>query len=781
MLGMFTAAMQFAVWPSFAVILATLTNSAVNSGMRGIGASIAALLAGMLAGVIAFGFRFSAETSPLTTAICALGLIAYVLLVGKLAFTRNTQLRHIRQRLNAVLDGVESGVVTVSEQGKVETFNRSAREIFGHAEADILGRSFSVLLDEGELEAFDADLRAVLLPGEGDVRTGLEREIVGRRRDGAPFQMAIGYATTQSEGRTLVIITVRDISARKAAEIEMRIAATAFDSNEGMVVTDANGIILRVNRAFSEITGYAADEVVGRNPSLLKSGRHDQAFYREMWHRLLTTGAWEGEIWDRRKSGEIYPKWLTIAAVRDQAGQITHFVGAHQDITERKRSEDRIVELAYFDQLTGLPNRTLLLDRLRQATATSARSGNYCALLFIDLDNFKSLNDTLGHDQGDLLLKLVARRLRQCVRAGDTVARLGGDEFVAVLLDMGSDLVTAGNHTETVGEKILAELNDAYPLGGHAHHITPSIGVTLFRGEQDAIDDLLKQADLAMYKAKEAGRNAMRFFDPRMETAAHERAGMERDLRLALRAGEFVLHYQALVDADGRVTGAEALVRWSHFRRGLVSPARFIGLAEETGLILPLGDWIVRTACQQLASWSGVRGMENLTLSVNVSAKQFRSQGFVATVLDALGRSGARPGRLKLEITESALAENVEDMIAKMNALKSAGIGFALDDFGTGYSSLSYLKRLPLDQLKIDQSFVRDILVDPNDAAIARTVVALAASLGLGVVAEGVETAEQRDILARMGCRAYQGNFFARPLPIEEFERHAGQAGVTLG
>ncbi|MDO8788369.1 MAG: EAL domain-containing protein, partial [Sulfuritalea sp.] len=593
------------------------------------------------------------------------------------------------------------------------------------------------------------------------------------------FHMALTVDETRLNDRKVFIGSVSDISARKAKETELRIAAAAFESLEGMLVTDARGVILRVNQAFINSTGYTAKEAIGQTPRLLKSDRHDAAFYRELWQTLLATGSWEGEIWDRRKSGEVYPKWLTISAVKDAEGVVTHYVGTHQDITERKLSEQRIAELAYYDQLTSLPNRTLLLDRLRQAITATARSNSHGALLFIDLDNFKTLNDTLGHDQGDLLLKLVAQRLTHCVRAGDTVARLGGDEFVAVLAEMGESDQDAANRTEAVGEKILASLNQSYPLDKVAYHSTPSIGVTLFKGNRTSIDDLLKQADLAMYKAKDAGRNALRFFDPDMETAVMERAALESDLRQAVRDGHFQLHYQAQVLGANRVTGAEVLARWQHPQRGMVSPSEFIPLAEETGLILSLGHWVLEAACTQLAEWAARPQMSRLTVAVNVSAQQFRDPGFVATVLATLQRTGANPSRLKLELTESMLVENVEDLIEKMSALQAMGVGFALDDFGTGYSSLSYLKRLPLDQLKIDKSFVRDILVDANDAAIARTIVALAASLGLDVIAEGVETGAQRDFLAARGCHAWQGNFFSEPLPVAGFEEFVRRASST--
>jgi diguanylate cyclase (GGDEF)-like protein/PAS domain S-box-containing protein len=563
---------------------------------------------------------------------------------------------------------------------------------------------------------------------------------------------------------------------RKQAEEQLRIAASAFESQEGMMITDANSVILRVNRAFTEITGYTAEEAVGKTPRLLQSGRHNEDFYREMWESVHGTGGWQGEVWDRRKNGEVYPKWLTISAVRDDDGAVTHYIGTHFDITALKKAEEKINELAFFDQLTGLPNRTLLLDRLRQTMAASSRDGSHGALLFIDLDNFKTLNDTLGHDMGDLLLKQVAQRLSTCVREGDTVARLGGDEFVVMLASLSMGETEAAASTEAVADKILAALNQIYQLGSVAYHSTPSIGVTLFKGQRFAIDDLMKQADLAMYRSKAAGRNAIRFFDPAMESAVLERAALEDDLRRAIEANQFLLHYQAQVVGDGRLTGAEVLVRWQHPRRGMVSPVDFIPMAEETGLILPLGHWVLQTACTQLAIWATRPEMAHLTVAVNVSAHQFRQADFVEQVLAVVNTTGVNPQRLKLELTESLLVSNIDDVIEKMFALKAKGVGFSLDDFGTGYSSLSYLKRLPLDQLKIDQSFVRDVLNDPNDAAIAKTIIALAQSLGLGVIAEGVEIAAQRDFLASAGCHAYQGYFFSRPLPLESFEAFAQPA-----
>ncbi len=572
------------------------------------------------------------------------------------------------------------------------------------------------------------------------------------------------------DGLLSLVGVIQDITKRHQAETEIRIAATVFESQEGMMITDPNNIILRVNQAFTKITGYTAEEVVGRNSNLLKSGRHNRDFYQQMWQALQQTGSWQGEIWNRRKNGEVFPEWLTITAVKKGADAVSHYVATLTDITLRKASEDEIKHLAFYDPLTRLPNRRLLLDRLRHALASSTRSGRNGALLFIDLDNFKTLNDTLGHDKGDLLLQQVATRLAACVREDDTVARQGGDEFVVMLEDLSEDAEDAAAQAEIVGEKILAAMNEPYQLAEHTHRSTPSIGATLFNDHQCSIDELLKQADLAMYQVKAAGRNAFCFFDPKMQAAITARVTLEAELRRSLEQNHFCLHYQVQVNAEGGATGAEALIRWQHPIRGLIFPADFIPLAEEISLILPLGHWVLQTACARLADWAKQPELAHLTLAVNVSAKQFQRPDFVDQVLQVLTQTGADPSRLKLEITESMLLEDVDNVIARMATLKRHGVSFSLDDFGTGYSSLSYLKRLPLNQLKIDQSFVREILQDTNDAAIAHSTVALTHSLGLTVIAEGVENAEQRDCLHQMGCRAFQGYLFGRPMPPEDFE-----------
>ena len=564
--------------------------------------------------------------------------------------------------------------------------------------------------------------------------------------------------------------TAQDITERIRIESAMRIAATAFESQEGMIVTDAKGLILRANKAFTIITGYTQNEVIGKNPNILHSGRQDPAFYAEMWERLKKTGEWQGEIWNRRKNGDIYPEHLAITAVKNSEGVVTNYVGTLADITMSKAASDEIHRLAFYDTLTGLPNRRLLYDRLTHAFGFSARSGHDGALLFIDLDNFKTLNDTLGHDIGDLLLKQIADRLTSCVREGDTVARFGGDEFVMMMEDLGGQGIEAAATAETVGNKILYILSQPYQLGKHLYNSTCSIGATLFHNRGASIDDLLKQADIALYQAKAAGRNTLCFFDPDMQESLSSRVALENDLRIAIAEHQFHLYYQVQVDSVGHPWGAEALIRWIHPVRGLISPVQFIPLAEETGLILAIGQWVLETACTQLERWQSDPATRSLTLAVNVSARQFRQDDFVAQVETALQRQTFNPNLLKLELTESLLLNNVDEIIAKMKDLKKLGIQFSLDDFGTGYSSLQYLKLLPLDQLKIDQSFVRDILIDSSDQAIVRTIIAMAQTLNLAIIAEGVETEEQRLLLMGQGCTHYQGYLFGKPVPIEQFQ-----------
>ncbi len=605
---------------------------------------------------------------------------------------------------------------------------------------------------------------------KGFVGKSTRFETIQRRKDGTLINVEISATGVEIDGKNYFFASSRDITERKKNAEAQRIAAVTFDTQEAIMITTQDAVILRVNQAFEEITGYSSHDVVGKNPRMFQSGRHDADFYRAMWSDLHITGKWSGEVWDRRKDDSIYPKMMTITAVYDEGHKLTHYVAVFRDISNRKKSELEIHQLAFYDSLTKLPNRRLLLDRLQQSLVMSARNRRYGALLFLDMDHFKTINDTQGHAMGDLLLVEVARRLQTCVREGDSVARLGGDEFVVLLEGLSGDAGEAASQTESIAEKIRLVLDKPYVLNEFECMSSVSVGISLFFEHRESADDLLMHADVAMYQAKISGRNAVRFFDPQMQTTLEARAALEGDLRHALEKREFLLYYQIQVENLLQPLGAEVLLRWAHPERGLVSPMEFIPLAEETGLIVPIGMWVLQTACAQLRVWQDDALTRDLTLAVNVSAKQFRQADFVAQVQRVLLDTGAKPSHLKLELTESTVLENVEDTIAKMRELKLAGVGFSMDDFGTGYSSLQYLKRLPLDQIKIDQSFVRDIATDPNDAAIVQTIIAMSDALGLNVIAEGVETRAQQEFLDMRGCHAFQGYLFGKPVPLDQFE-----------
>ncbi|WP_304412189.1 EAL domain-containing protein [Acidovorax sp. CF316] len=716
----------------------------------------------------------------------ALWALAALLLAGALAvlavFVWRRRVRGQSRRWPAsehkfgtILDSVEAFIYIKDMQHRYLYANQHMLALRPDAADGLIGGDDSAIFDAATVHQLIANDRLVLERGErieveetntfhdGSVRTYLSVKIPLRHTDGSIHALC-GIST--------------DITDHQGVAESLQIAAIVFESFEGMVVTGPDQCILQANTSYARLSGYTVEELVGKTPALLQSGRHDQTFYRTMHETLQSVGSWQGEVWNRRKDGEVYPAWITITAVRSAQGAITHYVGTQTDISSRKAAEEEIRLLAFYDPLTGLPNRRLMADRLQHSLAASARTGTGGALLFVDMDNFKDLNDTQGHEIGDELLRQVAARLGGCVRNGDTVARLGGDEFVLLLEGLSALPHEAASQAEIVGRKVLQALGQSYQLGGHAHHSSCSIGVTLYADPHTTVDELLKRGDMAMYQAKGAGRNTLRFFDPRTQAAVTARTALEAGLREALREGQFLLHYQPQISRDHGMVGAEALLRWEHPERGLVSPAEFVPVAEACGLIVPLGAWILRAACLQLVEWGHDAATAHWTVAVNVSALQFRHPHFVEEVVEVLKSTGANPLRLKLELTESLLLDDVEDIIRRMTTLRALGVRFSLDDFGTGYSSLSYLKRLPLDQLKIDQSFVRDLLTDPNDAAIARTIVNLAHSLDLGVIAEGVETLEQRDMLASVGCLHYQGYLFGRPAPASALPRIAAQVVV---
>jgi len=558
----------------------------------------------------------------------------------------------------------------------------------------------------------------------------------------------------------------REQAVRVRNEWHQAILAGTMD---GFWLVDIEGRLLEVNDTYCQMSGYSSQELLSMHISDLEAVESLQETTKHI-QKIMETGEDCFESKHRRKDGSIFDVEISAQYRLIEGGQFVVFL---QDITERKQAAKEIESLAYYDPLTHLPNRRMLIDHIKRAMALRMRTGSDGAILFLDLDHFKTLNDTLGHAIGDMLLQQVAERLTTCLRENDTIARLGrlgGDEFVVMLEDLSNHPQEAASQAEIVGGKIHTSLNLPYQLATHEYKGTVSIGIALFSDHDSSKDDLLKHADIAMYQAKKDGRNGMCFFDPHMQDAINTRANLERELREAVEQQQFQLHYQVQVDHLGRPLGAEALIRWIHPVRGLISPFHFISLAEETGLILPIGQWVLDTACRQLNVWQQDPMTSDLTISINVSAKQFRQTDFVAQVQNILQHHAINPGLLKLELTESTLLESIEDTISSMAGLSEIGIQFSMDDFGTGYSSLQYLKRLPLYQLKIDQSFIRDIVVDVSDKAIVRTIIAMAQSMDLEVIAEGVETQEQRQQLFKKGCMNYQGYLFGRPVPIDEFE-----------
>lgn len=567
-----------------------------------------------------------------------------------------------------------------------------------------------------------------------------------------------------------LIVFSEDITDRKKAEEELRIASVAFQSNDGMIVTDARGNILRVNQAFERMTGYLAEELVGGLTSVLKSRvHHDDIFYRNMWEAMSTEGKWEGSIWNRNKEGRIFPVWLSVSAVRSLDGIITHYIGIYSNTSDPREAERKIMELAYYDPLTNLPNRRLLLDRLNQARIGATRNQVFGAVLLVDIDRFKLINDTRGHDMGDQVLIAVAQSLRSNLREMDTAARLGGDEFIVLIPDLGPDVEGAVSALNMIANKLHESISEPVNLNGITHSTTSSIGITLFSHKTQGTNELLKEADLALYQAKSSGRNSIHFFDENMHTQFTKKTNLEASLRRAMDKGELSLAYQPQVDQTGKIIGAETLLRWDSDTLGTISPDVFIPTAEELGLIGSIGEWTLLSACSQLASWSDSEFTNKLVLSVNISPKQFRRSNFVNMMELIIKKTGINPKLLKLELTESLLLEEVDTVISTMRTLRKVGVKFSIDDFGTGYSSLSYLKKLPLDEIKIDKSFVLDSTWDEGDRAIIRSILSLAKSLKMEVIAEGVETIEQRDYLFSEGCFLYQGYLYGRPLTNDNF------------
>ncbi len=538
------------------------------------------------------------------------------------------------------------------------------------------------------------------------------------------------------------------------------------NTEEAIIISDANNVIVSVNRAFVRITGYSEAEVIGKNPRILNSGRQGKEFYQAMWQSIKEIGYWQGEIWNRRKSGEIYPEWLSISTVKNSRNEIMRHVAIFMDITKRKEVEQRIHLLAYYDPLTSLPNRVLFGDRLGQALAASRRGGGKVALLFLDLDRFKSINDSLGHAAGDSLLQSVADRLKLCIREMDSICRQGGDEFMVLLPG-----IEKREDVAAIAQKILAAMSDPHYIEGRNLVVSFSIGISIYPADADTPEALIQNADAAMYHAKEHGRNNFQFFTPDMNAEALDLLSLEADFRRAMVNGELQIYYQPQIDnATGAIVGVEALARWLHPERGFVPPSRFVSIAEESGLIGQLGEWVLRTACAQNRKWQE-DGIVKIPVAVNLSALQFHQKDLVELIVGILHETGLEPRYLELELTEGIIMKNAESTIATLNALKKAGVLLSIDDFGTGYSSLSYLKRFPIDKLKIDQSFIRDVATNENDALITTTIISMGHNLRFRVIAEGVETAEQISFLKEHQCDETQGYYVSTPLPPEKLVR----------
>ncbi len=672
--------------------------------------------------------------------------------------------RAITMRLGATLASISEAFATLDQDGRFTFVNPFCQQLLRTPDSKLLGQSLWLVLD-----VIDGHLRHEIMAALAGNKV-MVFEVYSAHL-GAWLELR---AHPFDDGLALYL---RDVSGRRYSQQQLALLQTCISRMNDIVLIaetslpDAPSLcIVFVNDAFEQNTGYSRAEVLGHSPRMLQGPLTQSAELERIRRALTNAEPVRAELISYRKNGQRFLLELEITPVDSLGRGLTHWIAVGRDITDRKAAADEIEHLAFYDALTQLPNRQLLLSRLRYTLTQESAQIRMGALMFIDLDYFKLLNDTKGHSKGDLLLKKVATRLLACVRQGDTVARLGGDEFVVMLQNLGGQPAEAIAIARKVGEAIRTSLGEPYDLAGYAHHSTCSIGITAFNQHDNSIEDLLKQADLAMYQAKAAGRDSVCFFDPSMQLHATTQATLSVDLRNGLRDQEFLLHYQPQVGPQGSMVGVEALLRWQHPARGLVMPDEFIAHAEASGLIVPLGQWALEMACDQLALWATRPETASLSIAVNVSIRQFRHPEFVEWVMHVIKTSGIEPRRLKLELTETLLATGLDVTIEKMAMLKAAGVTLSIDDFGIGYSALSHLKHLPIDQLKIDRSFVKDVLTDANDAAIARTIIGLAQSLGLGVMAEGVETEEQRDFLARHGCRCYQGYLFCKPLPIKQLE-----------
>ncbi|MEW8506335.1 MAG: EAL domain-containing protein [Candidatus Thiodiazotropha sp.] len=661
------------------------------------------------------------------------------------------------RKLGRVLEQSPASVLITDIKGDIEYVNPRFEKVSGYSADEVIGKNPRILKSGDKTREEYKAMWDALLAG---------REWRGifhnKRKDGSIYWESASISPLRDErGQITHFIAVKeDVTTQKRAEDQLRMNATVFDTtSEGIMVTDADNVIKTVNPAFTRITGYTAEDVIGQSPNILSSGRHDNDFYAELWDSVLHKRYWSGEIWNRRKDGSVFPEWLSIAAIPDEDGIAKEYVAVFSDISKHKENEEQIRYQANYDALTGLPNRSLFSDRLEQAIGSALREKWMLAILFVDLDQFKIVNDTFGHVMGDELLQLVAERIGDCVRESDTVARFGGDEFVILLQD-----VTETDAVANIATKVIESITKVFTLYERDIYIGASVGITIYPDDAVNADSLLRNADMAMYQAKERGRNNYQFFTASMQQQTLERQQLELDLRLAVQRAELEIYYQPVVDAEfEKVISVEALLRWNHPHRGIVYPSIFIPLAEDSGLIGPIGKWVIKGACEQLSKWHKA-GHTELNLAINLSSRQRELGLEVDYVRQVLQEASISPWMLTMEITESLLMRDTEEALKWLTSFKSLGVNLSVDDFGTGYSSLSYLKRFPMDILKIDRSFISDLPNDIDDASLVKTIVAMAESLNLKLIAEGVETKEQAEFLVNNGCANLQGYYYAKPM-----------------
>lgn len=684
----------------------------------------------------------------------------------------------LNKHLMALVEAIPDAIFFKDGQGRWVIANESGKRLFKLQNVAWQGKT------EQELAQLNPELRAsheaCAISDELAWQQGCLSLMEERIRDDAGnehvFEVRKMPILTDTGERAGLVIVGRDVTEQRLADTNMRVAAAAFDTHDCMLVTDAAGQILRVNRAFVQAYGYTEDMVIGKTPWFLRSERHDTDFYRKLWEEVRVNGEWQGEAWHRRRNGEIAPEWVTVSAVHDQAGVLSNYVISARDLSESKKAEAERINLSYYDTLTGLGNRKLLLERIAQCIANCRQTHSWAALMVIDVDHFRMINDGRGHATGDHVLSAVAQRIRACVGPGVTVGRSGGDEFMVLMEDLNTDAEHAVRRAEIYAERIREAICRAIPTTQGASDVqtSASIGVTMLAADNSPVD-AVRQIDLALERAISHGGNTIRFFSPTMQAAFEARIGLERDLRRALTADEMVLNYQPQVDCHGQLVGVEALLRWRHPERGLLLPGEFISHAEATGWIVPLGDWAIEQACRQLQQWQAA-GF-NVCVSVNVGARQFHEPDFVGKLEQTLHRHRLDARWLKLELTEATFAGDLESIAGTLTDLRALGVLIALDDFGTGYSSLSYLANLPLTDVKIDRAFVHQMLVEPRHRAIVETVIAVGKVLGLTVVAEGVETLEQQSLLTQLGCDVFQGYYISVPLdPAVFLHRYAAAA-----